>query len=106
MAMDLPRAALLSQHARLIELDTSYPAGLVVERLTGVEGVCADFRFDIDCLSTSAFIDRAALLAGELVLRLRTAEGGYRHWHGYCTGMESLGSDGGLARYRLVMEPW
>lgn len=106
MAMDLPRAALLSQHARLIELDTSYPAGLVVERLTGVEGVCADFRFDIDCLSTSAFIDRAALLAGELVLRLRTADGGHRHWHGYCTGVESLGSDGGLARYRLVMEPW
>ena len=38
------------------------------------------------------------------LLRLRTAEGGYRHWHGYCTGVESLGSDRGLARYRLVMD--
>jgi type VI secretion system secreted protein VgrG len=109
---DMPLAlasALLSQDTRLIEIDL--PAAglgdpLVVERFTGHEAVCADFRFDIDCLSTSAFIEPLAMVGQVVSLRLRQADGSHRHWHGHCTRVAPLGSDGGLARYRLTMEPW
>ena len=103
--------ASLSQDTRLIEIDTpdmggALPGALVVERFEGFESVCADFRFEIDCLSTSAFLDAKALLGQLLVLRLRQADGSHRHWHGHCTRVAPLGSDGGLARYRLTMAPW
>ena len=107
MAMDLPALwTLLSQDARLIEIDTAAPGALVVERFEGHESVCADFEFNIDCLSTSAFLDAEALIGQPLSLRLRQADGSHRHWHGHCTRVAPLGSDGGLARYRLTMEPW
>lgn len=98
--------ASLSQDTRLIELDTALPGALVVERFEGTESVCADFQFAIDCLSTSAFLDAKALIGQPLSLRLRQADGSHLHWHGHCTQVAPLGSDGGLARYRLTMEPW
>lgn len=105
-----PPAALLgalpSQHDRLIGVDTPLGAVFVAERFSGREAVCEDFRFEVDCLSTSAFLDTGPLLGGAISLRLRTADGRQRHWHGHCTRVSVLGSDGGLARYRLVVEPW
>src|SRR5690606_20736916 len=96
----------VSQHQRLIELDTALPDALVVERFEGTESVCDDFRFTVDCLSTDAYLDARALLGQPMALRLRLAGGDLRHWHGHCTRVLPLGSDGGLARYRLVMAPW
>lgn len=98
--------AQLSQHQRLIELDTALPDALVVERFEGVEAVCDDFSFSVDCLSTDAYLDIRALLGQPMALRLRLANGGLRHWHGHCIRVAPLGSDGGLARYRLTMAPW
>ncbi|MGO1541114.1 MAG: type VI secretion system Vgr family protein [Luteimonas sp.] len=94
-----------SQHARLIQLDAPV-AGLVVERFEGAEAVCAPFRFQVDVLSTSAFIDTDALLGHSLSLELRQADGQLRCWRGLCTAVAPLGGDGGLARYRLLLEPW
>ncbi|MGY0618459.1 type VI secretion system Vgr family protein [Lysobacter sp. A378] len=99
-------STLLSQDTRLIEIDTAPSGALVVERFDGRESVCDDFTFNIDCLSMSAFLDAKALIGQPLALRLRQADGSHRHWHGYCTQVAPLGSDGGLARYRLTMEPW
>ncbi|MDH5823498.1 type VI secretion system Vgr family protein, partial [Luteimonas sp. RD2P54] len=101
----LAALAVPSQHARLIQLDAPVP-GLVVERFDGSEAVCAPFRFVIDVFSTSAFVDTAELPGRRLGLRLHRAEGGERSWHGVCTAVAPLGADGGLARYRLTMEPW
>ncbi|WP_255553141.1 contractile injection system protein, VgrG/Pvc8 family, partial [Denitromonas iodatirespirans] len=42
----------------------------------------------------------------ELTLRMQLADGSRRVWHGYVTQATQLGSDGGLARYRIVAEPW
>lgn len=94
-----------SQHARLIRVTAPVP-GLVVERFTGSESVCAPYRFEIDCLSTSAFLDLDTVLGQPLALHLATADGTPRTWRGLCTEAMALGSDGGLARYRLVLEPW
>ncbi|MEN1944677.1 type VI secretion system Vgr family protein [Luteimonas sp. MJ293] len=94
-----------SQHARLIQLDAPVE-GLVVERFEGSEAVCAPFRFDVDVLATSAFLDPDELLGKPLALRLARADGQKRRWHGLCTAVAPLGGDGGLARYRLLIEPW
>lgn len=97
---------LLSQDARLIELDCALPGGFVPERFEGREAVCEGFRFEVDCLSPSAFVPLAPLLGLPAALRLRRADGAQRVWHGLCTHAAELGSDGGLARYRLTLEPW
>lgn len=98
-------APLLSQHARLLEIRTALPeAALLVERFSGREAVSESFRFEIDCLSTNAHFDLRALLNQEVTLLLLLADGSKRAWHGYVTQVMQLGSDGGLARYRLVAE--
>ncbi|MBI2278034.1 MAG: type VI secretion system tip protein VgrG [Dechloromonas sp.] len=100
-------ATFFSQHARLLEIQTALPeASLLVERFSGREGVSESFRFDIDCVSTNAHFDLLALIGEEITLRLLQADGTKRSWHGYVTEAMQLGADGGLARYRLVMEPW
>jgi len=100
-------AALLSQHARLIEIHTALPeAALLVERLHGREAVNEPFRFEVDCVSTSAHFELKTLVGEELSLRLLQSDGSLRTWHGYCTQAAELGSDGGLARYRVTLQPW
>jgi type VI secretion system secreted protein VgrG len=97
----------LFQHARLLRIDTALPdAALVVERFSGREAVNALFRFEVDCLAGNAHFELKALLGEEVTLRLLQADGSLRHWHGHVTEALSLGADGGLARYRLVVEPW
>ena len=109
--MDIPSSSLLAllaapaHHARQIQLDGPEPA-LVVERFQGEETVCGDTFMQIDCLSTNAFHDPEAWLEQPLTLKLRLADGRLRQWHGLCVEAGQRGSDGGLARYRLRMEPW
>ncbi|HEL2978349.1 TPA: type VI secretion system tip protein VgrG, partial [Stenotrophomonas maltophilia] len=111
MGTDAAVAALL----RVITLDALQPRLLrlqglheawVVERFEGIESVCGDNRLQIDCLATDAFLDLEPWLEQPLTLQLRQADGALRQWHGLCTEAAQLGSDGGLARYRLILEPW
>ncbi len=100
-----------AQHARLVELQlpddsASHQAGLVVERFRGVEGVNALFTFEVDVLASSVNFDPSALIGEELTLRLLKADGSKRAWHGILTGCDALGGDGGLARFKLHLQPW
>src|SRR5574343_534516 len=98
---------LFAQQARLLELKTALPdASLIVERFKAREAISESFRFEIDCVSTNAYFDLKPLLGEEITLRLLQADGSKRAWHGYITHAMQLGADGGLARYRLVMEPF
>jgi type VI secretion system secreted protein VgrG len=100
-------AGLLSQKNRLLAIETALPsAALVVERLRGVDAVNALGEFSIDCLSPSAHLDLAPLIGEEVTLRLAQGDGTPRTWHGYVMQAAALGADGGLARYRLTLEPW
>jgi len=115
--LELPRApkgaldvAALSQAARLVRLvapgvDKNVGAA-VVERFTATEGINELFAFTIDTLATSSEFDPFALIGEELSLRLLLANGNFRTWHGYLTAVDALGGDGGLARYRLHLQPW
>ena len=104
-----PRTLLhgLSQHARLISLETRFDAdSLVVERFSGQEAMSELFRFEVDCLAGSPNHPLKALIGEEACLRLRLANGGMRRIHGIVTRALELGSNGSLARYRLTLEPW
>lgn len=103
--------AQLSQHARLITLQTPEAAqvandAVVVERFSGLESVNDLFNFEIDVLATSSAFDPFQLIGEELTLRLLLANGRSRAWHGQLVGVAALGGDGGLARYRLHLRPW
>ncbi|MGH8086166.1 MAG: type VI secretion system Vgr family protein [Lysobacter sp.] len=100
---------------RLLHLHTPLgPDVLVAESLDGVEALApsidatAGFRLHLTALSVDAHLDLAALLGQPVLLELQTATAFDvpRPLHGHVTGFERLGSNGGLARYRLVIEPW
>jgi type VI secretion system secreted protein VgrG len=99
----------LNQHARLITLassqDSDLPETLAAEQFTGREAVNELFCFDVDALSTSTDLDIDSFIGEELTVTLLQPDGSRRAWHGLCTEAAWLGADGGLARYRLHLEP-
>ena len=99
----------LSQHARLFTLtsaqDSTLPYALMGEYFTGREAVNELFSFDIDALSVSTDLDLAQFIGEELTIALLQADGNRRAWHGVCTAARWQGADGGVARYRLRLEP-
>ncbi len=99
----------LSRHARLVTL--ACPAqpevadALVAEQFTGREGVDALFWFELDALSTAADLDIDVLVGAAFSIGLLQPDGSRRSWHGVCTRAGARGADGGVARYRLRIEP-
>ncbi len=125
--IDALRAALAAytQDTRLIRLHTRLgPDVLTIERFDGFESVsgvaagrsspadrqmpAAGFSYEILALSTDAHLDPDELLASAVLLELLCADSrtALRPFHGHVTSIEQLGSNGGLARYRLTVEPW
>lgn len=105
-----PQLGAPRQHGRLLHLHTPLgPDVLVAETLDGTESVdLGGFRFELTALAVDAHVDLTELLGQPVLLELRTAAAtdGLRPWHAHVTAFERLGSNGGLARYRLVIEPW
>ncbi len=97
------------QHDRLLRLHTPFGADvLVAEAFRGEERLGGGgFRFEITALSVDAHLDLDALLGKPVLLELLCADSPVRRpFHGHVTAFEQLGSNGGLARYRLRVEPW
>ena len=98
--------ATLSQQARLLRVSTPLDAELVPEHMTLREGVSSLFALTLDCLAGSAELDVGSLLGKEITVSLLQADGALRRWHAVVEGVDALGADGGLARYRLHAAPW
>ncbi|WP_213952906.1 type VI secretion system Vgr family protein [Variovorax sp. dw_954] len=79
---------------------------IVVERFTGLESVNSLFDFTVDVLATSGVFDPVQLIGEEVTLRLLLADGSTRAWHGQLIGVDALGGDGGVERYRFHLQPW
>ena len=97
------------QHDRLLRLHTPFgPDVLVAEVFRGEERLGGGgFRFEITALSVDAHLDLDTLLGRPVLLELLCADSPVRRpFHGHVTAFEQLGSNGGLARYRLRVEPW
>jgi type VI secretion system secreted protein VgrG len=106
-----------SQNQRLLRLYTPLgPNVLLAERVDGCEAIGptamphapAGFRFDVLALSTDAHLELKGLIGQPVRLDLLTQQSAVvlRPFHGHVTAFALLGSDGGLARYRLTIEPW
>lgn len=123
----------LSQHGRLARLQTALGADcLVVHEACVWEAVgpCPDaglaaparqlpwlpwaedevqpavgFRIELVALADDRGLDLAGLHGTPARLDLQTAAG-LRPWHGHVREAGWLGGDGGLARVRLLIEPW
>ncbi len=100
-------AGLFSQRARLLQLHTALPAtALLPQTLAVTEGVNQLFHIEVECVSTSAHLELKALIGEQVTVSLMRADGSLRRWHGFVRSAHSLGAHGGLARYRLVLQPW
>lgn len=97
----------LTSDTRLYAIDTPLgPDMLMVERFVGKEELSSLYEYHVDCLSTDAHIERKKLLGQQVVLRIRLFDGSLGRRSGYVSAVAQLGSDGGLARYRLKIVPW
>lgn len=107
-----------SQHQRLLRLHTPLgPNVLLAERMLGIETIgprapdvapAAGFKFEVLALSTNAHLRLKDLIGQPVRLDLLTQQSltALRPFHGHVTAFALLGSDGGLARYKLTIEPW
>ena len=112
-------AASITQNARFLTLHTVLGAdALLAERAQiyeaiapwaahDADGPIAGYRIDVFAFSENAHLDPQALMGQPALLQMLTSQAGEpRAFHGHVTQVERLGSDGGLARYRLRIEPW
>jgi type VI secretion system secreted protein VgrG len=100
-------AALLDQRGRMLKVETALPSlALVPERMVLKDALGQPFDLVLDCVSTSAHFELKQLIGEQISVRLLQASGSYKPFHGYVVNAGQLGSDGGLARYRLHMRPW
>ena len=101
-----------SSRSRLYELsvgegDAGPAAGsLLVEAFAASDAVQEIGYRDVIVLSTSDRIDLDALLGQPAQLAISLADGSRSRFGGEISEVAMLGSDGGLARYRLRILPW
>lgn len=107
-----------NQNQRLLRLHTPLgPNVLLAERLLGTETIgprapgvapSAGFKFEVLALSTNAHLRLKDLIGQPVRVDLLTGQSltALRPFHGQVTAFALLGSDGGLARYKLTIEPW
>jgi type VI secretion system secreted protein VgrG len=96
---------LFSQTNRLFRLESPLGDSLLLDRLQGTERLSTPYRFTLDLLSERADLTLKDLMAQELRIRLAT-EAGDRYFSGFVTRFAQTGTDGGLAFYQAVLEPW
>lgn len=97
-----------SSHTRLYELrlEDGADAGLLVEAFAADEQLQGIGTRDVIALSTRANIAHADLLGQQASLAISLADGTRASFSGYVSQVATLGSDGGLSRYRLRLSPW
>ncbi|ATD62711.1 MAG: type VI secretion system Vgr family protein [Janthinobacterium svalbardensis] len=86
--------------------DDGQDSGLLVEGFAADEALQTIGARDIIALSTSAYVPLASLLGQPASLHISLADGTRTQFSGYISAAAMLGSNGGLARYRLRMTPW
>ncbi|WP_233161752.1 MULTISPECIES: type VI secretion system Vgr family protein [unclassified Achromobacter] len=109
---DLSRllTAAFEQGNRLLDLSTPLGANrLLAQAMHGSDHISdGGYRLEITALSDDAHIPLKDLLGQPAQLSLQSALGrdAPRVWHGHVTQAWFDGANGGLARYRLRLEPW
>lgn len=97
-----------TQATRLLRLSTALGTDvLLAECARGEEAICSPYKLTISALSLDSSISLRSLLGKPALLELLTTTlGAPRPFHGYITEAEACGSDGGMSRYKLTLQPW
>ncbi len=103
--------ARFASDSRLYELtleqqDDLGSGGLMVEAFLADDALQELGTRDVIALSTSAHVGLKQLLGQRATLQASLADGSRTSFHGFISQAAMLGSEGGLARYRLRMAPW
>jgi type VI secretion system secreted protein VgrG len=98
--------SLFTDRTRLYRLEGEALPGLLVETWTLREALDRPWVMQLDALSLDAHLDLDAALGTTAVLHTRLADGTEFARSGIVMAAQALASDGGLARYRLRIEPW
>ncbi|WP_432721158.1 type VI secretion system Vgr family protein [Jeongeupia wiesaeckerbachi] len=102
-------ASAFAQDRRLLTLQLAeggaFGEQLLPQTLRADETLSQPYRYGLECLSPDAELELKSLLGLPAELGVETADGGSVVRTGIVTTAESLGSDGGFARYRLTIEP-
>jgi type VI secretion system secreted protein VgrG len=108
----IAQVANFSSASRLYELQIKDVAadlgsgGLLVEAFTAVEGLHRIDRRDVVVLSTNAHIELKQLIGRRASFGISLANGSRTQFDGLINQAALLGSEGGLARYRVRIVPW
>ncbi|NVI85478.1 type VI secretion system Vgr family protein, partial [Janthinobacterium sp. BJB401] len=86
--------------------DDGQDGGLLVEAFAADDRLQAVGAREIIALSTNAHVALASLLGQPASLHISLADGTRTQFPGYISAAAMLGSNGGLARYRLRITPW
>lgn len=99
--------AAFASDTRLYDLDTPLGSNkLLVESWVGREQLSCLYEWHISCLATDIHIPLKSLLAQQVTLKTRLADGSISVRTGWVSAAAQLGTDGALARYRLTVVPW
>lgn len=102
-------ASAFKQENRLITLhfggDGPAADTLLPLKLSGQEQLSHCYRYQLECLSQDATLELKSLLGLPVEIGLLTAEGERRPISGIVTSAQTLGSDGGVGKYGLMIEP-
>ncbi len=100
-------ASLFGTFNRLYSLEGAGPlAAMQIERWTGDEALCQNYRWDIYALATSPSLDLQAMLGQRATIRTTLGDAPSTTRSGLVAEAECVGYDGGLARYHLQLVPW
>src|SRR5471030_1036752 len=102
-------ASAFTQSNRLLTLqlggDGFEPEALLPHILRGTHSISSLYRYELDCLSSNAFIELKDLLGLPVQVGILDPDGDERIITGVVTSAATLGADGGFSAYRLVIEP-
>lgn len=88
------------------ETGTAKASELLVEAFAGSDTVHEIGAHELIVLSTSAYVPLRSLLGRSATLHITLADGTRTRFGGEVAETVMLGSDGGLARYRMRISPW
>src|ERR1700690_1035500 len=97
-----------TQENRLLALDT--PLGkdvLLLQGLTGREGISQIFKFDLDLLSDNNAIAFKDIIGQRVTIRILLADGSSeRYFNGFVSRFAQSGSGTQFTNYQMEVVPW
>jgi type VI secretion system secreted protein VgrG len=96
-----------TQENRLIALDTPLGADvLLLQGLTGREGISRLFKFNLNLFSDQNSIDFKKIIGQKVTITVGLADGSERYFNGYVSRFAQSGSSTRFTNYQMEVVPW